>query len=81
MESRFPTFGRTLASKTTNKQRMLRKTGASYVPRQNHGPLPDSVASITCLTLALSQFVDSFDTSQFEVRGIDLTKLDFSNQT
>ena len=69
-----------LASKTANKRRTPRKIGASYVPRQNQRPLPDSVGALTCLTLIRSQFVDSFDISQFERRGIDSPKLDFPNQ-
>src|SRR2546425_9379452 len=70
-----------LGRKTTNEQRMLRKTGASHVPRQIMARCPIQLASVTCLALDLSQFVDSFDTSQFGRRGIGSRRLDFSNQT
>jgi hypothetical protein len=60
---------------------MLRETGASHVPRQNRDPLPDSVGFRHLPGTSSLQFVDSFDASQFERRGIDSTRLDFSNET
>ena len=41
---------------------------------------PIQMASETRLALYLFQFVDSSDASQFERKGIDSAKLDFSNQ-
>jgi hypothetical protein len=80
MDSRFLALRRTLASKTANKQRTPRKIGASYVPRQNQGPLPDPVGALPCLTLIRSQFVDSFDISRFGKRTVESPRLDFPNQ-
>jgi len=76
-----PRFGRTLPRKNANEQRMLPETGASHVPRRNHVPLPDSVDFRHLPGTSSLQFVDSFDASQFERRGIDSARLDFSNET
>jgi len=81
LESRFPTFGRTLASKITNSSARREKP----VQVMGHGKTmvhyPIQMASETRLALYLFQFVDSSDASQFERKGIDSAKLDFSNQT